>query len=333
VLPKDYHWDNVVSFIYPIMEPFYGGMFSNQDYINKFHITISEESKNFLGRYALLAHECAHALMISRREKERPKWFENATNYIYTDFLENCQNYFISELKNISKDCKCYNKCFTYKILNTVTNDNNVFSDLLEECIADLIAFSIGGMCTIRSLVDFSFNKPEIIIRISFFFGFLGKTAYELGFLSEIDKLFFSFEKYGDRLIDSKECKFSKICRDLLFILGHLLGLYFKTQNNDMIKSIIKEKTITKRKCEKYFEFTCKNEKCDFNCPSLLNNLIKEEYKIDDLTKIQRMLMKGEIISNEDPRRILDAFYYNVRQHKKSDYTSALYNVISLKFS
>ncbi|MCD6492559.1 MAG: hypothetical protein J7K36_01965 [Archaeoglobaceae archaeon] len=143
-------WDGFITFTPPITEgSFYGGFYKPSDYIELFHISMSEEAKYFVGSYFTLAHEFGHAVTPRRIVRgdnsviDEAYWVKSLFNNILSNTIE---------LLNEQRTYHC-ERCpvYIYLIKGKVSE---LFSDLL----ADIVTVYIAGENYLHEFIDFGYS-------------------------------------------------------------------------------------------------------------------------------------------------------------------------------
>lgn len=127
-------WDGIISFVPPITH-FHGGTYSSP-LGNMFHISLSEETKFFIGHYLTLAHELGHAIIVD------------------SEIGESWKRFVLNRANEIERRCPLRLKCIVLKDSNG--SGEQITGDILTEIMADIIALKISGLNSIREFLDYS---------------------------------------------------------------------------------------------------------------------------------------------------------------------------------
>lgn len=140
-IPSSFKWDGYVSFLYPMIG-FYGAFCQPEKHMKIFHVSISEEGKNFLGLYLVLPHELSHichCAIGSSGEIKEPEWFTR----VFDSLSPILQSYYIPNWRQ-----------------------------RIQQCLCDLLAMEIGGIATLQLFNDLIYFDLEQLLRNKFLYGY-----------------------------------------------------------------------------------------------------------------------------------------------------------------
>lgn len=329
-IDKELEWDEIISFVYPIQVPyFFGGLTYPSRFLKQFHVLISEEQKHFLGSYILLAHEISHMVhfKLSNNGDLFPFWFK----LIWEKTYKNQLTEFKKEIDNLQKDYNCDLNCQYYKCLNTYFYDTSSNCLELQQFIADIIAYLIGGPATCYFLIDSFLNAGTIRylpLRPAFLQGFFARKEErtivelldsEIINMKENWKIYFNREnvKFGASCINCNVDPHER-CFDLFRRLGLKCGIAFAKED----ERILGMKSAEWPKLELPITYTGKD--------SLISSLIQNKFSIseEEEQEITENLNNRRFCVNIDPRKILHCYYMiHRRGETPPDYTTTLFSL------
>lgn len=330
-------WDGVISFIYPILGGYFGGINRPSEYIRKFHVSLTEEGKNFLGCYLFLAHEIGHSTHYSidrlRAEKNRwPKWFDKIWDDVFNHETLGQNAKFGQEVNRLSSRCS---GCRIYSRLCKYLRSADVNSQEYEQCVADLIAYLIGGPSTVFALIDFLNRKPkirDIPVRPAFLSGYFFQKRQN-SFSDLIDAEISKMRNDWILHVQDEEGYYNAhcvvrgnsptSCFDLFKRIAHYGGQFFASDDVVLFRDGQNQ--------ELNLPFDVKALPRDVN--SLTSALVKEKFNISKTTeeRIKSNLESRTPLHDEDPRNILHCFYLLHREGKTPDYATTLFSLVSHK--
>jgi len=329
-IDKELSWDGVVSFIYPIQTGYFGGFNRPSRYLKQFHVSLTEEGKNFLGSYLLLAHEISHSshYKVHENEKMWPRWFE----ILWDDIFNEDQNMFGREVEGLRYDC---NNCYLYHYLYSFIFGEAFYAHEFEQCVADLVAFLIGGPATCLALVDILNTTPigrHMPIRPAFLKGFFsekGESFCSNLLESELSEMRGNWASHIENLatvlrapcIEREEDPRS-ICFDLFRTVGQFSGRIFG-HNDDILFRDGQTQDL---------ELPIDPSSPPDGVNSITSSLVKNKFHIlpEVEERIRGKLQRRIVCLDEDPRNILHCYYILHREGKTPDYAVTLF---SLAFS
>ncbi len=152
-VPDEFIWDHYVSFLYP-SSGFYGAFCSPQEHLRLFHLSISEEGKNFLGLYLVLPHELAHMCHIKLgRENLNANWFKR----IFQELGPRLR--------------------FHDSTGAAVDIPDTRWIVMFQQFIADILGLMIGGITTLHLYNDLMFIDSCQYLRNCFLYGYFSSIG------------------------------------------------------------------------------------------------------------------------------------------------------------
>jgi hypothetical protein len=321
-------WDGLISFVYPDYEKgFRGGIFKIFPHAGVFHVSLSEDGKYFPGTMLVLAHEISHVTMvqISGGKVRDAQWLLAA----FTLFCEK-----LVETRALSRDIvgnRPCTGCDNIEFLNSLYSTQDSIT-CFSQCIADILGFEIGGICSLLSFLDFA-PYPEALFRVSFLIGYYKTETFSAEIVAEKERL---YEKLRRRFEGQCNRSNPRVCLDLLVLLGQSLGASFREDDYSVIGSslgsVFQQSELKgskdlkrplpisadgrKRICQNFFDLPCANDICGPAVPSLISHLVKRRFVPVFDGELAGQLESGTCPPLEtDPRQILHVYYklYRIR--------------------
>lgn len=331
-------WDGVITFAPPKESlMFYGAFFRPSYYLSLFHISMSEEQKYFLGTYLALAHEFGHATIHDHARIFR-NLFQIAFRYSVGPYLTSVTRFRRNlELEDLLYSVERCRKC-TFCPTPLTSEKFELYLDIFEDFMADLIAIHIGGLNTAEELLNEIFRYiifqiqdrngrkvPQIIfterslIRMSGILSYLDQIGFDStlrqGLRFRFKKLIKKSQDYLDivreveETLDVKETlALSNVCVNCLLEIGELWGRQIGELDKESRELIEK---------------------------SIFTLFIKEDmfFSIDKKTenRIVKSLLSGTPCPQEYPRHILHAYYEAYKQSsgkKRPNYAATVHSIV-----
>lgn len=289
-------WDQFITFIPAIAEDFfYGAFFRPTPGLKLFHVSMSEEQKYFLGSYLTLAHEFGHAAIAGSSRSIIPRWLKYFHDFCFHNTIR-------FQKKNYSSKCRDCEIAFP-RLLRARTKRVTLpfFYDMLENFVADIIAFRIGGINTAQVLLDFApvVAIDECIIRMYGLLSYLYSKKFDskiiFPLLNKLEALLQS-----TRLNKPKSVKFTT-CFDCWQNIGKLWGrcvrVFFERDVRDpLAQTILRE--------------------------------FDHRFKKVDKTQVEQALIEGRPVTDIDPRLILHVYYDLFSENIRPNYSATLYSIV-----
>jgi len=342
---REIKWDGFVTFIPPVGDDKSPAYELTVD--NLVHLNFSDEEKYFIGTYNIIAHELGHAVLQDKYniyysiictidEALREK---NTIEIKQEELLEifNKKNRsLVSELEdNNFKERFCKHCSYSYQLIQYWNNKDR---NPIEEILADIIAFKIGGFYTIKSLYDatigliydlvtisydnivpiIQMKLKENILRLSAFCGYLEginpssnhiREIYENMFICQeqtISEITEKIEEIRDK-IDPLEYKkaltHSKLrdecCIPCIQFIGGQIGKIISTLDKDY---------------------------------NIFSYLIYDDKVFspneDVVEEIKSKLCKGIPVNDAEPRLILHAYYEGLSENAHPSFSATLHSIV-----
>lgn len=315
----DLLWDNVTSIIYPDETGFIGAELHIKPFVKTFHISLSEDGKYFPGAFLLLAHESAHVTMYKVfNGLTKFKGWLIATQKNFSNCFENWKAIRDATLdKNICANCLYYKS-----IMNLFLNRWELFRN----CVADVLAIEIGGVCTLFALVDWN---PDLVtlFRVSFAAGYYyAERGISEDVSGEKESLhnMLSVRRRTDCLRGNPE-----LCLNFIMELGRETGNAFYNDNTKIVwdklsplsPSLSKtdfEPSHTRKNeyqlrhniCRNFLDLPCNEALCSSTGGSIIQHLVKKRFLYSYNQEMAERLNDGICLPDHvDPRHTLHVFY------------------------
>lgn len=318
-------WDKVISFIYPLEgreAPYlHGGFTWAAPLSGLFHISLSGESKYFVGSFFTFAHEMGHASMLTVRTD-----VESMTSYRdMRSWVKILHGYFLSYLQsqrdvlesNLASPARCGGNCIL-NYLESLCGDSELdvlrnFSMFIE-CMADLIGVEIGGPHTMWELCDFS-PSEEVLFRIAFLVGYYhDDSSRQLSFLSEMlnlaDKLSQQFS-FGCLSMEH-----ARVCIRTYYTFAARAGAFVSAKQRTF--NSVASSDYPDLYEEYAAEFAELGREGFVDDGSIFSRVIRSDCRFQpsypERDKIEKCLKTGTPMYDKDPRKILDVYYAIYRE-------------------
>lgn len=316
-------WDGLVTFVYPIVFRYLYGAVEKPTVFSKiFHMSLSEEGKYFLGSYLSLAHESAHAAIL-KIEQYAVLW-QRWMQILWIIFSESLRAKMQRGLRYYVEETRC-SKCPINAFLGAlITETQNKY--IFEQCLADIIAVKIGGICTANLLADF-YPTEDTLFRIAFLAGyFIDKPELFQELLEETCGLGYKFIEY---LREPELCGNQEkppFCLGLVISTAEESGKAIANQDRSLIKEIATTGGLSYETCARYLDLMPLSKGTVDT--RVLEHILQDEgvFSITNEKgkEILAKLERGIPCFQEDSRYVLHVYYKFLRSGKDPSYTATL---------
>lgn len=329
----DLTWDEVVSFLYPQRESFAGGEFRCMPHTKMFHLSLSEDGKYFPGAFLLLAHEACHSAMF----KVAPSGIVRQCGWasqLWTDYSDLCR-----DSEPLRDSILGYSSCADCEYLSFIecvhSQEQNIH--YFQQCVADVLALEIGGICTLLSLVDLA-PYPETLFRVAFVLGYCEVDKTYIDEIRAEEKSLYAMlaRKKGETCNRGNP----ELCLNYLSQFGKKAGLAFGQRNKSIISDNLPSYSAKSasppfvefdKVCPHLFDLQCLQNPCCQSRPSITSHLVRKFFKYSFDGDLGQQLSSGLCApEGTDPRLILHVFYKLYRWGRTPSYSATLH---SLAFS
>lgn len=310
-------WDEVISYVYPSATGPIGASLRILPHVKTFHLSMSEDGKYFPGALLFLAHETSHVPLytISNGRTIWSGWVVEMRKNFYEAI-----DVFTPVKKEILGEAAC-GPCTYYRFFQELFyEDPQLFGD----CVADVLALEIGGICTTLALVDFAPNISTLF-RLAFVEGYC-KDQKVLA-----EELIQEETKLSDILmLRGRNGCFRgnpRLCLNLLCEVGEKAGFTFKMDSKNIIagklpslfaeersetegeRALVDKKQIRQKLCPEFFDLPC-----DGNCledeADVISHVARNRLLFHYDSTLADFLDSGKCLPPEtDPKLILHVFY------------------------